>query len=264
MKNNIWFFGDSNTYGHGLRYGFDYYDENPNLRKPHFTKLLSTHFGCNPVNLSVCGTSNDDIKFRLINYLHKFQEGDYVFIQLTFSSRTSIFTDDGEFKSVNVSFGEDSQIRGRVSNDSIDSLKKYQEHFLNNNTSKYQTRDLLMISSLKKELELRKIKVIVITNDVLNEHIKKYMGWPTIEEESDGKVDGYGNLGFTAQKPLADFIIKEYESGNTFINPDPIFWTDIEKTTFNYHNPIENTSNLYEFVGRKDISRDYNENIKYE
>ena len=68
MKNNIWFFGDSNTYGHGLRYGFDYYDKNSDLRKPHFTKLL-THFKCNPVNFGSCGTSNEEIKFRLINQI---------------------------------------------------------------------------------------------------------------------------------------------------------------------------------------------------
>lgn len=264
MKNNIWFFGDSNTYGHGLRYGFDYYDENPDLRKPHFTKLLANHFNCNPVNLSVCGTSNEDIKFRLINHLHKLQEGDYVFIQLTYSARTNIFTNDGEFKSINVSFGEDSQIKGRVSDEAIDSLKEYQKNFLDDNSSRYETRDLITIYSIKKELELRNIKVIIVTNDTLNEQIKKHMGWPTIEEESNGEVDGYGNLGFTAQQPFADFIIKNFEEGNLFINPNPIFWEDMKKITFNYTKPIDTISNIYEFVGRKDNSRDYNENIKYE
>ena len=163
MKNNIWFFGDSNTYGHGLRYGFDYYDENPDLRKPHFTKLLANHFNCNPVNLSVCGTSNEDIKFRLINHLHKLQEGDYVFIQLTYSARTNIFTNDGEFKSINVSFGEDSQIKGRVSDEAIDSLKEYQKNFLDDNSSRYETRDLITIYSIKYLIHF-----VCIINSVLN------------------------------------------------------------------------------------------------
>lgn len=264
MKNNIWFFGDSNTYGHGLRYGFDYYDDNPDMRKPHFTQLLARHFKCNPVNFASCGSSNEDIKFRLINQMHKFNEGDYVFIQLTYSARTNIFTDMGEFESINTSFGEEVRIKGRVSDESIESLKEFQNNFLDKNASKYETRDLLTIFSIKKELELRKINMIIVTNGVLHESIKKHLKWFTIEEETDGKVDGYGNLGFTAQKPFADFIIKQYRKGNTFINPNPIFWEDVTKVTFDYDKPIKQISTIYEFVGRKDDSKDYKENINYE
>jgi len=264
MKNNIWFFGDSNTYGHGLRYGFEYYDKNSDLRKPHFTKLLAMHFKCNPVNFASCGASNEEIKFRLINQMHKFNDNDVVFIQLTYAARTNVFTDDGDFESINTSFGEEERLKGRVSKKAINSLKSFQENFLNNNASKYESRDLITVFGIKKELERRNIKVIIVNNGVLNEHIKKHMEWPTIEEETNGKVDGYGNLGFTAQKPFADFIIKEWRKGNSFINPNPIFWEDINKTTFDYNKQVEGFSKMYEFMGRKDNSTDYKDNIKYE
>ena len=59
---------------------------------------------------------------------------------------------------------------------------------------------MITVFGIKKELERRNIKVIIVNNGVLNEHIKKHMKCPTIEEETNGKVDGYGNLGFTANK----------------------------------------------------------------
>lgn len=263
MKNNLWIFGDSQTYGHGLKFGFEYYDENPDLRKPHHTKLLAEYFNCNLINFSVCGCSNHDIIFRLINQMHKMKENDVVYIKTTYAGRTNVFTDDGEFKSIHLGFGEASQLKGRIEDKTIDALSKYTELYLDENQARFEVRDFIMIESLKLELEKRNIKVIFCTSEVLHDSIKKHFGWKTIEEETNGKFEGYGNLGFTAQKPFADFIIKEYESGNTFINPNPEFYGDIKSVRFDFSKPINQVKNLFEFVSRRDASRDYLEKTEY-
>lgn len=258
MEKNIWFFGDSTTYGHGLRYGFEYYDENPKKRKPHWTKLLSKYFDATIINFASCGASNEDIKFRLITQLHHIKRGDVVVLQPTYPTRVNIFTNDGEYKPIHMAFGEDSMLDGRIDKEQMDALKKYTKSFLVDNTNKFETRDMVYFESLKRELELRGVIVITWSHEVMNEDIRKHMQWPNIAEETDGEYDDY-HLGFDAQKPFAKFLIDEYEKGNTFILPDPIHHRDMSLLRFDYHEPLKVMKKIFENVGRRDVSKDYNE-----
>lgn len=258
MKKNIWFFGDSTTYGHGLRYGFDYYDNNPKLRKPHWTKIMSDYFDANPVNYASCGASNEDIKFRLITQLHHISSGDVVIIQPTYPTRINVFTNDGEYKPIHMAFGEDHMLEGRLEKEQLSSLKDYTEHFLVDNTERFELRDMIYFESLKRELELRGVIVITWNHEVMNEDIRKHMKWLTISEESGRDFDDY-HLGFQAQELFANFLIEEYEKGNTFIMPNPVFYHDITKVTFDYHEPLKVMRKIFEHVGRRDRSKDYNE-----
>lgn len=258
MKNNIWFFGDSTTYGHGLRYGFDYYDNFPKNRKPLWTKILSNYFDANPVNFASCGASNEDIKFRLITQLHLIKENDVVVIQPTYPTRINIFTIDGEYKPIHMAFGEDHLLEGRVTKQQLKALKEFTKEFLVDNTDKFELRDMIYFESLKKELELRGVKVITWNHEVMNENIRKYMGWETIKEETNGEVDDY-HIGFNAQEKFANFIIQQYESGNTFIMPHPKFYDDVTDLSFDYHDSLKVMKKIFEHVGRRDICKDYSE-----
>lgn len=258
MEKNIWFFGDSTTYGHGLRYGFDYYDDNPKKRKPHWTVLLSKYFDASIINFASCGASNEDIKFRLTTQLPNIKEGDVVVIQPTYPTRVNVFTNDGEYKSIHMAFGEDSMLEGRLDDVQLDTLREYTKHFLIDNTHRFEIRDMIYFESMKRELELRGVTVITWSHEVMNEDIRKKMEWFTIDEESDGTYPDY-HIGFTAQKPFAEFIIKEFENGNTFILPDPIHHKDMTQLRFDYHDPLKVMRHIFENVGRRDVSKDYNE-----
>ena len=257
-KNNIWFFGDSTTYGHGLRYGFDYYDNYPKNRKPLWTKVVSKYFDRNPINYAICGASNEDIKFRIITQLSKIKENDVVIIQPTYPTRINIFTQDGEYKPIHMAFNEDYLLEGRISTNQMKTLKAYTRDFLIDNTDRFELRDMIYFESLKRELELRGVIVIVWNHEVMNDLIRTDKGWKTISEETDGDFDDY-HIGFSAQQEFSEFIIEEYENGNTFINPNPEFYDDISKLRFDYHEPLKVMNKIFEHVGRRDNCKDYDE-----
>ena len=41
--------------------------------------------------------------------------------------------------------------------------------------------------------------------------------------------------------------------------PNPEFYSDITKLTFDYHEPLKVMKHIFENVGRRDVSKDYNE-----
>jgi hypothetical protein len=253
---NIWFFGDSTTYGHGLRPGFDYWDYSSEYRGQRWTRLFADNFGGNPINHGVCGASNEDIKLRIVSQMHKIQKGDMVVLQPTYPTRINIFTNDGEYKPIHVAFGEDSFLEGRISDEQMSALKDFTRYFLVDNTERFEQRDILHFIGLKKELESKGVDVLLWHHEVMNEMILKHMGWKTIKEESNGDIDDL-HLGWDAQKKFSDFLIKEYKKGNTFICPNPEFYEDISKLHFRQKENEKTFETLYKFVGRKGHITDY-------
>jgi len=244
MKKTCWFFGDSTTFGHGLKKGFEYYDENPHLRKPLWTYLVSQHFRSDLINFASCGASNEDILFRLITQLSKIKKGDRVVIQSTYPSRINIFTNDDEYKSIHMAFGEDSELNNRITDEQLKSLKSYIKNFLIDNVDKLELRNIIYFESIKRELESRGVDVIVWNHEVMNDKIRNKMGWATISDESLGFYDDY-HIGFESQYSFYEFIISEYNNGNKFINPNPDFYENIESLRFDYHEPIQELDKLF-------------------
>jgi hypothetical protein len=89
MKNKIWFFGDSFTYGDGCIEdrppNGEYFKSNPNGLL--WRKGLSKHFNMLEVNKSMGGASNDWIINSLINELLNIQPNDIVVVGLSWSPR---------------------------------------------------------------------------------------------------------------------------------------------------------------------------------
>jgi hypothetical protein len=80
MKNKAWFFGDSFTYGHGCKPGFEYYDKYPDIRESTWTDIISDRLNKEQINEGAPGNATPFILKQVIENLANFSEGDFVFI----------------------------------------------------------------------------------------------------------------------------------------------------------------------------------------
>lgn len=87
-----WFFGDSFTYGHGLRDDDEYMKLHPNRKNKLWSEMLCDTFNWNCNNLGKQGGSSQYILMTIIENLHKFKENDIVFISDTLPVRTDTIT----------------------------------------------------------------------------------------------------------------------------------------------------------------------------
>jgi len=86
--NNIWFFGDSFTYGDGCLPGFDYYEKYPSDDMRIWTTRISQQYNSIERNLSERGCSTPMIINSLINNLSNIKFGDIVILSDSLPSRT--------------------------------------------------------------------------------------------------------------------------------------------------------------------------------
>ena len=91
-RNNLWMFGCSFTTGTQCNEGERYYDEYKNRRGKKFSELLSEEYNLRLIDLSVPGTSNEIILYRIVESIPKMKRGDMVVIGQTRSTRTFIFS----------------------------------------------------------------------------------------------------------------------------------------------------------------------------
>lgn len=252
---NVWFFGDSTTYGHGLRPGFEYYDNYPLNRKKRWTELLSNHFNGNLINFATCGASNDDIKYRLITNLYKIEENDVVVIQSTYPTRISVYNKYKTYTPVHVAFNDDFKDPG-FTDEQLKSLQLFSKYFLIDNIDDIDQRDSLFFISIVNELNKRNIDVIFWQHELMNVKIRNHFGWTTIEDETYGDISDY-HLGWESQSKFFNFIINQYNSNNKIIYPNPRFHVDMKSLEFVDTTYINKILNLYEYVGDSDLYKDY-------
>lgn len=89
----LWCFGDSFTFGHGCRpdgpmseYYYKYKKEGDDL----WVNILAKELGLEPINLGVCGASNDYILDTIIENFNDIKEGDVVSVNKTFPQRFDV------------------------------------------------------------------------------------------------------------------------------------------------------------------------------
>ena len=70
-------------------------DELTDRVNERYSTLVSKHYGCEGVNLSQCGISNDCIVRNSINYLQN-NKADIVVIQYTVTSRLEYYVENGD------------------------------------------------------------------------------------------------------------------------------------------------------------------------
>lgn len=257
----VWFFGDSSTFCHGLRHGFEYYDKFINNRGKLWTEYICDYFGGEEINFGVCGASSDDIKFRLSTNLHKIDNNDVVVIQSTHPTRMNVFDLHGDYSSVHFVINDGDMNESNYTKEQIQHLKNYSKSFLVDNVDKYEVRDWILLLSLKRELELRGVTVIYWHHSLLYTEIKYYFGWNTIYDETNGHIDDNYHLGWESQEKFYNFIIGQYKKGNTEIIPslDINDHDDVDKIHFEEKHGSRLLDNLYENVKVNNEIKHYDE-----
>lgn len=252
----VWFFGDSTTFGHGLRPGFDFYDNFSHLKDKRWSEYISEYFNATEINFGLCGGSNDDILFRLITNLKNIDTNDIVFIQWTHPARIGIFLEN-EFRPINISQLDEEDIRCLRYEDNL-LLKDYMHRFVVPNIDNIYKQILLKLVSIKKELELRGVVCVMWSPTLISETVRKIYKWDTIFEESNGEVDDDYHLGFSAQKPFSEFLINQLKNGNTLIKEFDEFWQDNSKLEWN-NNDIELQLDRVFVKSNNNLHKDYDE-----
>lgn len=257
----VWFFGDSSTFCHGLRPGFEYYDRYPNNRSVLWTEYISNFFKGEEINFASCGASNEDIKFRLSTNLYKINNNDVVIIQSTHPSRINVFDNHGDFKSVHLMINNESINKNDFSKQKIKNLQNYSKSFLIDNVDKFEIRDWIFFISLKRELELRGVTVIYWHHSLLYSEIREYFGWNSIKDETNGYIDDDYHLGWASQKKFYNFIINNFKNGNSEIVPSLNInnHSDISKIHFQEKHANRLLDNLYQDIKNMNEIKHYDE-----
>jgi len=252
----VWIFGDSTSYGHGLRPGFEYFDNYKSNIKVRWTEIISNYFEGECVNFARGGASNEDIRFRLTYNLSNIKSDDIVIIQTTYPTRFDVFTNDGEYKTVHLAISEFNDFKDRITDEQTKTLKKYLQNFIIDNEISYETRDNIYFEALKKELDLRGITTILWSHDITSPGFLRLYNIPTISDETNGAINDL-HIGWGGQVILSNILISEIEKGNYIINPNINYRHNPTTLRFDYPFSVDGYDNVFKYTDTEELLQDY-------
>lgn len=85
--NKLWCFGDSFTYGHGCRPGYEYFDKGIHPAGTIWTTLIAKSLSLEEVNLGIPGNAMPNILNQIIYNLKNFKKGDHIILTNTLPIR---------------------------------------------------------------------------------------------------------------------------------------------------------------------------------
>lgn len=253
----IWFFGDSTTFCHGLRPGFEYWEKFPHLRNKTWVDYICDYFQGEEINFGFCGASNEDIKFRIITNLYKIDKDDVVIMQSTHPTRINVFDKHGDYKPVHIAFNNETS--DDFTKEELKNLKSFSKSFMVDNIQKYERRDTVIFLALKRELEKRKVKTIYWNHQIMHQEVRDFFGWKNILEESGGLINDNYHLSWSSQESFANLILDNYKNGNTNIIPTPDMYEDVSKIKFTNNSEDETLDSLYADVRDINKTKHYDE-----
>ena len=206
MKNTLWAFGDSMTFGHGcnvdcksntrLEY-LPYKKEGDDIWSNHLSKLLNYDVK----NLGKNGTSNDYIFGSIIDNFDYISEGDIVIINMTLHGRIEVPIADEIINALS-SYENEMKIRGYNDGgdrqEKIETIINFQYHFSNHQF--YKDRHIKRFNFIKNRLlNEKKVKYVYIWS--LEDDDAIYASFETISKATNGLINDThfsfnGNLNF--------------------------------------------------------------------
>lgn len=210
MKNTLWAFGDSMTFGHGcnvdcksntrLEY-LPYKKKGDDIWSNHLSKLLNYDVK----NLGKNGTSNDYIFGSIIDNFDYISEGDIVIINMTLHGRIEVPIGD-EIVNALSSYENEMKIRGYDSGgdrqEKIETIINFQYHFSNHQF--YKDRHIKRFDFIKNRLlNEKKVKYVYIWS--LEDDDGIYASFETIDKATNGLVNDT-HFSFNGHLNFAHFL----------------------------------------------------------
>jgi hypothetical protein len=210
MKNTLWAFGDSMTFGHGCNELCDsgakelylpYKKNGDDIWSNHLGKLLNYDVK----NLGKNGASNDYIFNSIIDNFDYINEGDIVIINMTLFGRIEVPIGDeiiyalSSYENEMKIFGYDS---GGDRQEKIETIINFQYHFSNHQF--YKDRHIKRFNFIKNRLlNEKKVKNIYIWS--LEDDSGLYASFETIYKATNGMVNDT-HFSFNGHLNFAHFL----------------------------------------------------------
>jgi hypothetical protein len=203
MKQKLWAFGDSFTFGHGCRADgplSEYYHSYRNEGDKIWVDIMAEKFDLEAKNFGECGVSNDYIIDCIIDNWYLFKENDYVIIGTTWSHRFDVPLKD---RLLSISWNWHRTLKNiDYSQEQIDTIINFQYHFADNNL--YRERQLKRLHFLEKLLKDKKINVILWNVD----YFARSAEFERIATATNGKIQDY-HFSFNGHRDLAKILISK-------------------------------------------------------
>ena len=215
-KNNLWSFGCSFAAGTQCNPGERYYDEYPLMRGKKFTTLLSEKYDLELNDLSIPGTCNEIILYKIIETIPYMSEGDIVIIGQTLPTRTFLFNPEHNWFGKDHNRPTDSKYIPISGNNIGGKLKtkRYSDKFINSYMEVHHTSRINMeralniyyndfFKNVKKIIEGKKCKCFIWDNTLWGK-------FHTVKESTNGLIDD-GHYSWQGHHELYDYLRKRID-----------------------------------------------------
>jgi hypothetical protein len=211
MKNTLWAFGDSMTFGHGCNelcnsntreLYLPYKKDGDDVWTNHLSKLLNYEVK----NLGKNGASNDYIFGSIIDNFDYINEGDIVIINMTLHGRIEVPIGDEIINALS-SYENEMKIRGYNSGgdrqEKIETIINFQYHFSNHQF--YKDRHIKRFNFIKNRLlNEKKVKYVYLWSlEEVDSGL--YSSFETIYKATNGKVEDT-HFSFNGHLNFAHFL----------------------------------------------------------
>jgi hypothetical protein len=211
MRNTLWAFGDSMTFGHGCNINCTSHIKDEYLPyKKEGDDVWSNHLGgflkCEVKNLGKNGASNDYIFDTIIDNFDEIVEGDVVIINTTLYGRIEVPIGDQMFNVLSSYEDVIKIVRDGVTdddNEKIETVINFQHHFSNHQF--YKIRHKKRFEFIKNRLIKEKnIKFIYLWS--LEDDDGVYSSFQTIKDHTKGKINDT-HFSFNGHLNFAYFLL---------------------------------------------------------
>lgn len=211
--NNLFFFGDSITFGDNCRKGNDYYEEYYREGDKLWTDIVSDHYNMKSQNLSWPGYSSKSIISSFFKVAKRIKEKDKVIIFKGFYDRIDIPDKNGDYRVITnfqANNGNGNLTSEYFSESDIDLISRYGIRFLYNQEKRYnfydQIYDYISYTLTEKRIQHLIWEPIDISfGTVLNDD-----GILTITHHTKGKIND-AHFSFPGHVRFSKWLIKKLE-----------------------------------------------------